>query len=113
MRISIRVSDGCPKPEGDLVRRRLEYAFGRFEGRVQALSVRLKDLNGPRGGRDKLCQITVKLERPRRVIIVEDVDAELEAAVSRAADRAARSVARAVQSAADWRLLSRAAPVWH
>ncbi|MFN7983118.1 MAG: HPF/RaiA family ribosome-associated protein [Vicinamibacterales bacterium] len=112
MRTFIRVSAGCPAPEGDLVRRRLEYALSRFESRINTLSVRLKDLNGPRGGVDKHCQITIRLEHPSRVIVVEDVDAELEVAVSRAADRAARSVTRAVQAAAQWRVVKRAAPLW-
>lgn len=112
MRISIRLSAGCAAPRSELLRKRLEFALGRFSSHVRTLSVRLKDLNGPRGGLDKHCQIVVGLGRPRRVIVVEDVDSELETAISRAAARAARAVSRAVQSAADRRLLSGAAPHW-
>ena len=86
----------------DLLHRRLDFAFGRFTGRVRSLTVRLKDLNGPRRGVDKACQIAIHLDRPRRTIVVEDVDAEPEAAIGRAAQRASRAVARAVDAASGW-----------
>ncbi len=103
MRILVRHESGFPTSAIDLVYKRLEFALGRFAGRLGTLNVRLKDLNGPRGGLDKHCQIAVRLERPRRVIVIEEVDAEPEAAISRAAERASRAVARAVQSAGEWR----------
>lgn len=81
--------------------------MGRFAGRVRSLSVRLTDLNGPRGGLDKKCLIAVRLDRPRRVIVIEDVDADESAVVGRAADRAARAVSRAIQAAGHWRATAR------
>lgn len=110
MRILVRDAAGLPPSSIELVYRRLEFALGRFAGRLGTLHVRLKDLNGPRGGLDQHCQIKLRLERPRRVIVIEEVDAEPEAAISRAAERAARAVARAVQSNGDWRQ-SRFSPV--
>lgn len=58
------------------------------------------------------CLIAVQLERPRRVIVVEDVDADAAVVVSRAAERASRAVARAIQSAGDWRSLQKGQKVW-
>lgn len=104
MRITIRPSAAWPRASVDLVQRRLEFALGRFASRVRSLRVRLSDVNGPRGGVDKQCVIAVHLDRPRRLIVVEDVDADEAAAISRAAERAARTVARAVRAAADWRV---------
>lgn len=112
MRILVRASAGFHPPVIDLVHKRLEFALGRFAGRVRTLTVRLKDLNGPRGGADKHCQIAVRLEHPRRMILVEDVDEVPEVAVSRAAERASRAVARAIQSAGTWRLPHDVAPDW-
>jgi len=106
MRIVISPSAEWTPAAIDLLHRRLDFAFGRFAGRVRSLTVRLKDLNGPRGGVDKSCQIAVRLDRPRRTIVVEDVDAEPEAAIVRAAQRASRAVARAVDAAGDWRAWS-------
>lgn len=112
MRILVRASAGFAPPVIDLIHKRLEFALGRFSGRVRSLTVRLKDLNGPRGGPDKHCQIAVRLDYPRRVILIEDVDEAPEVAVSRAAERASRAVARAIQSAGTWRLPHHVAPDW-
>ncbi len=105
MRIVIRPSAGWPSETVDLARRRLEFALGRFAGRVRSLNVSLTDLNGPRGGLDKKCLIAVRLARPRRVIVVEDVDTDAVVVVSRAAERVSRAVSRAIQVAGDWRIL--------
>lgn len=111
MRIVIRTSGGWPPAAIELVRTRLEFALGRFTGRVRSLHVSLKDLNGPGGGLDKHCRIAIRLERHGRLIVIEDLDAEPEAAISRAAQRAARAVTRAIDAAASSRHL-RTAPSW-
>lgn len=105
MRIDIRQSAGWPRAAVALARTRLESRFGRFAGRVRSLTVRLTDVNGPRGGPDKKCLIAVHLTHPRRVIVVEDVDTDHDVVVSRAAERTARAILRAVQSARDCRML--------
>jgi len=107
MRILIRMPAGLSPSLAPLARRRLEFALGRFGARVRSLTVRLADLNGPRGGLDKHCLVAIRLTSPRRLIVVEDTDAEAEVAIGRAADRAARTVARAVQTLTDWRHLER------
>lgn len=103
MRIVIRPSKGWPAASVALVRNRLAFALGRFAGCVRSVSVRLTDLNGPRGGDDIKCLIAVRLTRSRRVIVIEDVDADPAVAVSRAVERTSRAVSRAVQAASDWR----------
>lgn len=72
---------------------RLHFALGRFSDQVTRISVRLMDQNGPRGGVDKSCQLTVHL-RKARSIHIEDVNENLFAAVAEAADRASHAVAR-------------------
>jgi putative sigma-54 modulation protein len=53
----------------------------------------LKDINGPRGGVDKLCQVRLTLPRLRDIVI-EDTQADLYVAIDRAADRASRTLNR-------------------
>jgi len=45
------------------IERRLEFAFDTFRDHVQDALVYLVDLNGPKGGVDKLAQITVRVSR--------------------------------------------------
>ena len=55
--------------------------------------MRLSDINGPRGGEDKRCQLQVSLAGLPDVV-VEDTEADLYFAIDRAADRVGRSVMR-------------------
>ncbi len=103
MRIFVRPHGEWSARSLELLQRRLEFAFGRFNGRVRSLSVQLRDLNGPRGGVDKQCLIAVRLDRPKREILIEDVDSEEAGAISRAAERASRAVARAIHASGDRR----------
>lgn len=84
------------------VERRLRFALSRFAGRVQAVSVRLTDDNGPRGGVDKACRLRVHL-RGAGLVRVEELDSDLYAAVDRAVARLARGVSRALQRRDDRR----------
>jgi ribosome hibernation promoting factor len=73
------------------VERRLQFALSHFGERIGLVTVRLVDINGPRGGDDKSCRVDVRL-RPSGNVFVEDVKADLYAAIDRAAERAGRSV---------------------
>ena len=75
---------------------RLATALGWARHHMRKLAVSLSDINGPRGGVDKRCRIQVQLGRGREVII-DDVDANLYAAIDRAVDRADRAVVRKVE----------------
>ncbi|ACY15498.1 HPF/RaiA family ribosome-associated protein [Haliangium ochraceum] len=86
----LEVSDGLR----ELVRRRLRFAMDRFGDRVQRVTVRLADLNGPRGGVDKHCRISV-VTRSQGVVVVEGTDESLPAVVTRAIERAVRALKRA------------------
>src|SRR5689334_10009996 len=70
----------------DYASHRLAFALRRFENRIQRLIVRLSDVNGPRGGVDSKCSITVDLVDGRR-IFVNATTAWPYASVTRAASR--------------------------
>jgi putative sigma-54 modulation protein len=82
------------------VERRLQFSLGRLAPRILRVTAQLIDLNGPRGGVDKECRITIRL-RPTGTVVVKDRDADLVASIDRAAGRAARSVDRALKRARD------------
>jgi putative sigma-54 modulation protein len=104
MHMTVRTSDASLM---DLVLRRFAFALGRFHGRVRSVTIRLTDVNGPRGGVDKQCRVTAHVRGGTRAIVLEDIDADAAVAVDRAADRTARAVARAVHTLRDWRAAAR------
>jgi putative sigma-54 modulation protein len=68
------------------VERSIAFAVDRHSGRIDRISVSVIDLNGPRGGVDKLCRITAHLRGSRPVSIMERGD-DLMAIVNQAARR--------------------------
>jgi ribosome-associated translation inhibitor RaiA len=70
-------------------------ALGRFHDSVHAVSVRLGDINGPRGGADKLCRIVVRLKNSPRIII-EELGDDIFQVIDKVADRVHQSVSRQV-----------------
>ena len=75
------------------LQRRLRFALGRFENRIRRVTVRLLDVNGPRGGIDKQCRITLELI-PSGNVVIQESSADLVAAIDRAADRIGHAISR-------------------
>ncbi len=101
-RLVVRTRGLVPAHAVEVARQRLWFALDRFAGRVRSLTVRLRDVNGPRGGRDKQCVVAVRLTASKRLIVIEELDTDVNVAIARAADRAARAVTRAVQVSPRW-----------
>jgi len=83
--------------------RRIQFSVGRFAGRIRSLTVRLSDVNGPRGGVDQRCSVRVELEGGRPVIVREE-RASVHAAIAAALGRAGRAVQRTLKPARPRRL---------
>lgn len=97
MQLKIRgVNYGLDDVLKDHIELRLRYALGRFATRIQKLTVRLTDVNGPRGGLDKHCRIAVVLV-PRGTVMVEGEGDDPFALVAGAAKRAGRAVRRKLE----------------
>ena len=71
--------------------RRLSYALGRFDGKIGRISIRVEDLNGPKGGVDQHCRIEANLI-PSGKVMAEATDVEDVLAVNRAIERLARQI---------------------
>ena len=82
--------------------RRIRFALGWARFDVQAVSVRLSDINGPRGGRDKRCLIRIPLTSGQEVV-VEDLDDDLYVAIDRAAGRCEQTLVRRLSRAREHR----------
>jgi putative sigma-54 modulation protein len=78
------------------VERIVVFALDRYGAQMDKISVYMADLNGPKGGVDKLCQITANLSRGNPVLILEQ-GSEILTTVNRAAHRLGHRIGRAVQ----------------
>lgn len=79
----------------EFIRERFEQALGRRARRIRAVQVHVEDVNGPRGGVDKLCRAEILLA-PRGEVIVDATEPDLYEAIQHAAKRARTSVFREV-----------------
>ena len=75
------------------VERRLRFALSARYALIERVRVRLSDINGPRGGRDKRCHVQVMLPGQTPVVI-EDTETNLYVAIDRASDRTRRTLTR-------------------
>ncbi len=78
------------------VERSIEYAVDRYRGRIEGISLFLSDVNGPRGGVDKLCRMTAYVRGIRPVLISEAGD-DLLAVLGRAARRLGFRIRRNIE----------------
>lgn len=73
---------------------RLNGALDCFAHAIQDASMRLTDINGPdRGGVDKLCRVVLRM-KDSSIVVIEELGADIAAAISRVADRLHENVAR-------------------
>lgn len=77
----------------DYLKKRLAYALNHGDEYISRVTVRLSDINGPRGGADKRCFIEVRLKQ-QPAVVIEDTEADLYVAIDRAAERAGRTLTR-------------------
>jgi ribosome-associated translation inhibitor RaiA len=75
--------------------RRMRFALTCCDDHIQRVVMRLSDINGPRGGADKRCQVQVVLAGLPDVVI-EDTEADLYIAIDRATERAGQTLLRKV-----------------
>ena len=98
MKLSIRTRDvELTDALREGITRRLEFALDTFDDHVEDAFVYLMDLNGLKGGVDKLCQITVRA-RGIGDLAVRDTGTTFPAALNRAARRVKYRLAEALRA---------------
>jgi ribosomal subunit interface protein len=96
MNVQIRTR-GIPITQGlrSHVERRASFALDRFADRLMSVTVRFADVNGARGGVDKVCRVEIVL-RGAGAVRASDAHEDLYVAIDGALHRASRNVARAL-----------------
>ena len=79
----------------DHAERRLRFALTCCNGHIKKIVMRLSDINGPRGGKDKRCHLQMVLAGLPDVVI-EDIETDMYVAIDRATDRAGRTLVRKI-----------------
>jgi CBS domain-containing protein len=80
----------------DTITRKLGMRLGKFASSIERISVRLSDVNGPKGGVDHRCVIKVVLSGLPSVV-VERTDSALQRAIDSAINATGQAVRRSVQ----------------
>jgi ribosome-associated translation inhibitor RaiA len=91
------------------INRRLGWRLGKFAPRIERLTVRFEDVNGPRGGIDVACQIKAVISGLPSVVVTERAAQPVEA-FDRAGQRVERVVRRAIDRALEGGRLDRIQP---
>ena len=85
-----------PNHAGTSLADRARVVLSRFVEGIDRLDLTLKDVNGPRGGKDKVCVVRADLVDGRRVIVI-DRATSLRRAIGRALQRAKGRIANELQ----------------
>jgi putative sigma-54 modulation protein len=85
---------------------RVEHALATVRDHVRKVMVYLTDLNGPRGGADKLCRVAVTLDTGRPVVVVTSGES-VTGVVDGAADKAGEVVHEELHRRSDRRRSNR------
>ena len=99
MKIDVRFRGLAPSLElREHTQRRIHFHLSRFGAEVTAVVVRIADVNGPKAGVDKRCQVTVRGPRIDSATLNE-MSADAYTAVDLAAERIGRAVGRELDRA--------------
>lgn len=116
--MQIRIDSLTPTPaeEGwrETAERRVRFVLRRLRSKVQQVHVRLRDLNGSRGGPDQVCQVSIVTDG-QGTLVASAVGAHprqaLDAALQGVANALTRSAKRRLQSGRPGAPALRALPV--
>jgi len=78
------------------VEQRVRLALHRLQGQVQQARISLRDINGPRGGVDKQCQILLTTAGHGQLVIVSRAE-HAQGALNQALQRAMHALTRSSQ----------------
>ncbi len=103
MRVDIQ-ANGFKLTEGLLqhTQNRLACDLNWARDHVSRVTVRLSDINGPRGGEDMRAMVQISIPG-KQDVVVEDTRSDLYIAIDRAVERAGQAVARRVNRERDQR----------
>jgi len=104
MQVLFKTRDPHATELRDLTERRVRFVLRRLGWLVPRAEVQMSDVNGPRGGIDKRCQVELRTDGAGSVVVTS-VASDWRTALDRALARAARFLVRQWQRGTDARRL--------
>ena len=96
MQIIVESRDADATPMRELSIARVRFALRRLKALVPRAKVQFSDVNGPRGGVDKRCQVELKTDSAGTVVIAS-LARDWRTALDRSLSRATRVLTRSLQ----------------
>ncbi|KMZ12704.1 hypothetical protein BHUM_03382c [Candidatus Burkholderia humilis] len=106
MRILFKSRDPEAIAMHELAKARSEFMFRRLAWLISKATVSLSDINGPRGGLDKRCQVEVQVNR-ERTVVARSIARDWRGAIDLALARAVRTLVRKREHAQPRRVRAR------
>lgn len=78
------------------IHRRVYFSLGRFSSCIRDIKIMLTDINGPRGGIDKSCQVNIRL-KPYGEVFIKDQSEDLQGVIYSIFDRLNRTLERKIK----------------
>ncbi|KMQ80183.1 hypothetical protein BPMI_02952c [Candidatus Burkholderia pumila] len=93
MRVLFKSRDPEAIAMHELVKARSEFVFRRRAWLISRATVSLSDINGPRGGLDKRCQVELQVDR-ERIVMATSIVRDWRGAIDLALAKAVKSLVR-------------------
>lgn len=84
------------------IERRAEFALSWAQHKLPQIHLHLDDVNGPKGGLDKVCRIHIPVAGGKPVVI-EETQIDMHIAIAHAIERAARTMSRRLERSRRYR----------
>ncbi len=92
----LRIRGGLQKRSAEGIRRLYARALDRFQHSIRDVDLAVFDVNGPRGGEDKICRAQLRL-LPRGVLVVRGTGSSFVDAANEACERVREVLARTLE----------------
>ncbi len=101
MKIDVTIKHTCSDHKMTCqVARRVQFALSRFSPSIQSVRVRVTDINGPKGGVDTRCVVSVKLASGGEVVVKNEGE-NVFSALNHCLSRAGRTISRNLERRLD------------
>jgi len=101
MKIDITMQQGCSDNKiSRKMARRVRLVLSRFAPSIQTVTIRITDTNGPKGGKDTRCIVSVKLASAGEIVVHSEGEKVL-SVLSHCLSRAERAVRRSLERRRD------------